>query len=375
MRRSHITGLALAIAAAACGIGVARADEVTIASAGPLSGPQAFFGVTWQNGMQLYLDEVNKSGGVNGHTFKFMKMDDQADPRQGTLVAQKLCDDDSVKVVLGHFNSGVVLPTLPIYSQCDMPDIIFGSNPALTQQGVANIVRPVPNDFIQGALPANYARNDMKAERAAVVNDKQTFGEGVSRIFAERFKQAGGTVTSVSQVNPTDVDFTALITQLKQQNPQVVYLGAVMPQLALFAKQMHDLGLDAKLFVPDGGYTPDLPKQAGDAAAQAIYVTFQVPPYDSSPELVDFTKRYTAAFHSDPGAYSVYGYILAQIAVAAIKSAPKLDRADIVSALHSTKLDTILGPVSFDKNGDLAGGGRVFLYHIDNGKFVLAGHS
>ena len=51
-----------------------------------------------------------------------------------------------------------------------------------------------------------------------------------------------------------------------------------MPQLALFAKQMHDLGLEAKLFVPDGGYTPDLPKQAGDAAAQAIYVTFQVPP-------------------------------------------------------------------------------------------------
>ncbi len=337
MRRSHIIGLALAVAA---GIGgVAHADEVTIASAGPLSGPQAFFGVTWQNGMQLYLDEVNKSGGVNGHTFKFVKMDDQADPRQGTLVAQKLCDDDSVKVVLGHFNSGVVLPTLPIYAQCDMPDIIFGSNPALTQQGVTNIVRPVPNDFIQGALPAHYARDDMKAERAAVVNDKQTFGEGVSRIFAERFKQAGGTVTSISQVNPTDVDFTALITQLKQQNPQVVYLGAVMPQLALFAKQMHDLGLDAKLFVPDGGYTPDLPKQAGDAAAQAIYVTFQVPPYDSSPELVDFTKRYTAAFHSDPGAYSVYGYILAQIAVAAIKNAPKLDRADAYhgAAFHQAR--------------------------------------
>lgn len=355
--------------------GRASADEVTIASAGPLSGPQAFFGVTWQNGMRLYLEEANKAGGIAGHTFKFLAMDDQADPRQGTLVAQKLCDDDAVKIVLGHFNSGVVLPTLPIYSQCGMPDIIFGSNPSLTQQGVTNIVRPVPNDFIQGALPATYARQEMKFDRAAVVNDKQTFGEGVSRIFGERFKQAGGTVTSVSQVNPSDVDFTALITQLKLQNPQVIYLGAVMPQLALFAKQMHDLGLNAKLFVPDGGYTPDLPKQAGDAAAQAIYVTFQVPPYDSSPELVDFTKRYTARFHSEPGAYSVYGYILAQIATQAIKNVPTLDRAALIQALHSVKLDTILGPVSFDKNGDLAGGGRVFLYHIDNGKFVLVGHS
>jgi branched-chain amino acid transport system substrate-binding protein len=355
--------------------GAARADEITIASAGPLSGPQAFFGVTWQNGMRLYLDEVNKAGGVAGHTFKFLAVDDQADPRQGTLIAQKLCDDDAVKLVLGHFNSGVILPTLTIYAQCGMPDIIFGSNPSLTQQGVTNIVRPVPNDFIQGALPAMYARQEMKFDRAAVVNDKQTFGEGVSRIFGERFKQAGGTITSVSQVNPSDVDFTALITQLKLQNPQVVYLGAVMPQLALFAKQMHDLGLNAKLFVPDGGYTPDLPKQAGDAAADAIYVTFQVPPYDSSPELVDFTKRYTAQFKSEPGAYSVYGYILAQLAVQAIKSTPTPNRAALIQALHSAKLDTILGPISFDKNGDLAEGGRVFLYHINNGKFDMVGHS
>ncbi len=71
----------------------------------------------------------------------------------------------------------------------------------------------------------------------------------------------------------------------------------------------------------------------------------------------------------------MYGYILAQIAVQAIKSVPTLDRAALIKALHSVKLDTILGPVSFDKNGDLAGGGRVFLYHIDNGKFVLVGHS
>ena len=130
---------------------------------------------------------------------------------------RSLCDDDAVKIVLGHFNSGVVLPTLPVYGQCGMPDIIFGSNPSLTQQGATNIVRPVPTDFIQGALPATFARQDMKVERAAVVNDKQTFGEGVSRIFGEKFKEAGGTITSVSQVNPTDVDFTALITQLKRQ--------------------------------------------------------------------------------------------------------------------------------------------------------------
>ena len=87
----------------------ARADEVTVASAGPLSGPQAVFGVSWQNGMKLYFEQVNKAGGVAGHTFKLMQLDDKADPREGTLVAQKACEDDSVIALLGHFNSGVTL--------------------------------------------------------------------------------------------------------------------------------------------------------------------------------------------------------------------------------------------------------------------------
>lgn len=368
-----------AVLAGALGVGMAlagpvAADEITIASAGPISGPQAFFGVTWQNGMRLYLNEVNKAGGVDGHTFKFLAMDDQADPRQGTLVAQKLCEDSKVMVVLGHFNSGVVLPTLPIYAQCNMPDIIFGSNPPLTQQGFTNIVRPVANDYIQGALPATYMRDTLHFTRVAVVNDKQTFGQGVSTIFAQDFKKLGGTVTSVSQFNPTDVDFTALITNLKLQKPEAVYIGAVMPQLALFAKQMHELGLNAKLFTPDGGYTPDIIKQAGEAAAQNIYVTFQVPPYDSSPALIDFTKKYEAAFHSAPGAYSAYGYVLAQIAVDAIKHAAKVDRTDIIKALHATKLNTILGPMSFKPDGDLTVG-PVFLYHVEGTKFVLVSHS
>jgi branched-chain amino acid transport system substrate-binding protein len=368
-----------AVLAGALGIGAAlagpvAADQITIASAGPISGPQAFFGVTWQNGMRLYLDEVNKAGGVSGHTFKFLAMDDQADPRQGTLVAQKLCENPSVLVVLGHFNSGVVLPTLQVYAQCDMPDIIFGSNPALTQQGFKNVVRPIANDYIQGALPATYLHDTLHVTRVAVVNDKQTFGQGVSTIFAQDFKKLGGTVTSVSQVNPTDVDFTALITNLKLQKPEAVYLGAVMPQLSLFAKQMHELGLNAKLFTPDGGYTPDLVKQAGEAAAQNVYVTFQVPPYDSSPGLIDFTKKYEAAFHSQPGAYSAYGYVLAQIAVDGIKHAQKVDRKDIITTLHSAKLDTILGQMSFKPNGDLTVG-PVFLYRVQGTKFVLVSHN
>jgi branched-chain amino acid transport system substrate-binding protein len=365
--------LALALGSTLFG-GGAFADQVTIASAGPISGPQAFFGVTWQNGMRLYLDEVNKKGGVKGHTFTFSPLDDKADPREGTLVAQRFCEDSNVIAILGHMNSGVSLATLPVYSDCNMPDIVAGSNPTLTQQGYKNIVRPIANDYVQGELPAKYARETLHASKAAVVNDKQAFGQGVSEIFAKDFKQTGGIVTSVSSVNPSDVDFTALITQIKAQNPDVVYLGAVMPQLSLFAKQMHEQGLNTKLFVPDGGYTPDLVKQAGEEAAANVYVTFQVPPYESSPALVEFSKAYKARFNEDPVAYSAYGWIMAQVAVEAINKANKLDRASVIQALHSVKLNTILGPIEFDDKGDLKSG-PVFLYHVTPKGFDLIGHS
>ena len=101
--------VALAGAAALLGLSFlpAAAEEVSIGAEAPLSGPQALFGVTWHNGIKMYFDEVNAKGGVNGKTFKLVQLDDKADPREGTLVAQKFCDDASIKTVIGPFNSGV----------------------------------------------------------------------------------------------------------------------------------------------------------------------------------------------------------------------------------------------------------------------------
>lgn len=362
----------LSLAATALGP-AARADEVTVASAGPLSGPQAVFGVSWQNGMKLYFDQINKAGGTAGHTFKLIQLDDKADPREGTLVAQKTCEDDKVLALLGHLNSGVTLATLPIYSDCSMPVLEFGSNPRVTQQGYKDVFQVVANDYVQGALPAEYIRNTLHLAIAAVVNDKQAFGQGVSEIFAKNFAKLGGKVLSTSFVNPTDMDFTALITQLKAQKPDVIYLGAVMPQLALFAKQMKEQGLPAKLFTPDGGYTDDFIKQAGPAAAEGSYITFQAPPYDSSPELQAFARDYQAAFHEDAGPYSAYGYVMAQIVVDAVKSKPAT-RAGMMDAFRTMDLKTMLGPVSFLPTGQIRTA-PLFLYQVQKGKFVLVGHS
>lgn len=348
------------------------AKDMSIGLAGPLSGPQAYFGSTWHNGFKLYVDKLNAAGGANGTTVKIDQEDDKADPREGTLVAQKFCDNEDVIIGLVNFNSGVAQSTLPIYEDCTMPTMTFGSNPALTQQGYKYMVRPVANDFAGALLPAEYALQKLNAKTAIVVNDKQVFGQGISEIFGKNFTAGGGKLLDTLSVAPTDVDFTAILAQIKTKNPDVIYLGAVMPQLALFAKQMHEQGVKATLLVPDGGYTPDYISQAGQVNVQGSLVAVQAPPMDASPAIADFAKQYKEKFGEEAGPYSIYGYVQGQILEAVLKNAKGLTREDMNEALHNVKVDTAIGHLEFDDVGELKVAPS-YLYKVDGDKFTLIG--
>src|SRR3954466_2576460 len=94
---------AIALLAGAHG---ARADDIKIGMSGPTSGAEAYFGTTWMNGAELAIKEVNDAGGIDGRKVVMVRLDDQGDPKQGTLVAQRFCDDEAMLAVIAHFNSG-----------------------------------------------------------------------------------------------------------------------------------------------------------------------------------------------------------------------------------------------------------------------------
>lgn len=353
------------------GLSAVHAADIKIGFAAPLTGPQAYFGTTWLNGVQLYVDQVNAKGGIDGNKIVIVPADDKADPREGTIIAQRFCDDGEVKAVVGHLNSGITIPTMDIYSACDLSQLTVSSSPQVTELGYANIVQPVANDFAQGKLSALYAYNELKARKAATINDKQAFGQGVAQLFEKDFAAAGGEIVSSVSVDAKDVDFSSVITNLKQANPEVIYFGGVMPQLALFAKQMRDLGLDAKLLVPDGAYTPDYVKLAGDAGV-GTFVTFQAPPYDATQELKDFAAAYEAKYSDKPGPQSAFGWMQVQILEAAIKAAPGLDRAEILKNARATDMDTVVGRIKINEKGGIDTGG-LYIYRVEKDGFTLVG--
>ena len=101
----------------------ARADDIKIGMSGPTSGAEAYFGTTWMNGAELAIKEVNDAGGIDGRKVVLVRLDDQGDPKQGTLVAQRFCDDDAMLAVVAHFNSGVTIPASDVYNRCGMPQV------------------------------------------------------------------------------------------------------------------------------------------------------------------------------------------------------------------------------------------------------------
>jgi branched-chain amino acid transport system substrate-binding protein len=360
--------------AAAIGLMVAlqgaQADDIKIGMSGPTSGAEAYFGNTWMNGAELAIKEVNDAGGIGGRKVALVRQDDQGDPKQGTLVAQRFCDDAGMLAVIAHFNSGVTIPASDIYNRCGLPQVTNSSNPKVTAAGYQNLFRPIANDFMQGGIPGDYVADVLKAKTAAIVHDKQAFGQGVAEVFKSQVEKRGGKVTSFSGVTATDVDFSALITKLKGENPDVVYYGGTMPAVALFLKQMRSLGLKATFFAADPAFLPDFITTAGPSVAEGSIVSFQAPPYDSTPALKEFAAKYQAAWKDAPGSYSAYGYNEAKIILEAMARAKPLSRESIVAELRKTKSQGLTGMIEFTDKGELKQP-AVFLYKVKDGKFVL----
>src|SRR5579863_8150983 len=207
----------------------AFADEVVkIGHAAPLTGANAEWGKDTENGARLAVEEINAKGLVIGGqkvTLELDAQDDQADPRQGTQVAQKLVDDGVVAVV-GHLNSGVSIAASRIYHDAHILQISPDStNPQFTQQGYDTTYRLVATDSEQAPVLAHYAINTLHAKRIAIVDDSTAYGQGLANQFADAVKASGGTVVAREATTDKAIDFKGILTQLKGQTPDVIFYG------------------------------------------------------------------------------------------------------------------------------------------------------
>src|SRR3954454_10205017 len=303
-----------------------EAITVTIAHAGPLTGSIAHLGKDDENGVHLAVDQANaKKIVIDGKpvTFAMTSEDDQADPKVGTTVAQKLVDA-KVAAVIGHLNSGVSIPASEIYTKAGIP-MISGSatNPTLTERGLKTVFRTVGRDDQQGPAIASYIAHELKAKKVAIIDDKTAYGEGLANEVEKTLKAAKIQVVGRERTTDKETDFKAILTKIKAKNPDVVFHGGMDATGGPMLKQARELGIKAVFAFGDGACTDEMGKLAGKAAEGLVCSQAGLPREAASPE---FTKAFNAKF-GEIKQYAPLFYDATNAVIEAMKKADSVDPA------------------------------------------------
>ncbi|MGV2292015.1 branched-chain amino acid ABC transporter substrate-binding protein [Trinickia sp. YCB016] len=368
MKHSAVAALALF---AVCN--VASADTVVkIGHVAPLTGGSAQQGKDNENGARLAIEEINAKGLViNGQkvTLELDPQDDAGDPRTATQVAQKLVDD-KVAAVVGHETSGTSIPASKIYSDAGIVQISpSATNPTYTLQGFKTTYRVVATDAQQGPALANYAAKVMKVKTVAVVDDSTSYGQGLANEFEKNAKALGLNVVSHDATNDKAVDFRAILTKIKGENPDAIMYGGMDATGGPFAKQAKQLGMRLKILAGDGVCTSSIAALAGNGTDNIVCSEAGM-----GLEKMDggaaFEAKYEKRFGQHIQLYAPYTYDAVYIIVDAMKRAKSTDAAKIVAAMPATDYKGVIGETTFDAKGDLKHG-VISLYGYKDGKKSL----
>jgi branched-chain amino acid transport system substrate-binding protein len=367
--------LSISVAIALSGgiVAAASADEVIrIGHVAPLTGGIAHLGKDNENGARLAVEEINAKGltiGGQKVTLELDAQDDAADPRTATQVAQRLVDDNVVAVV-GHLTSGTSIPASKIYSDASIVQISPSStNPAYTQQGFKTTYRVVATDAQQGPALANYAANELKVKSVAIVDDSTQYGQGLANEFEKTAKSLGLNVMSHEATNDKAVDFRAILTKIKGENPDAIMYGGSDDTGGPFAKQAKQLGLRAKVLAGDGLCTDKLPDLAGDATDNIICSEAGI----ALQKMVGgkaFEAKYKKRFGQPIQLDAPFAYDAVYIIVDAMKRSQSISPAKVLAAMPDTDYHGVVGETTFDSKGDLRHG-VISLYNFKSGKKTL----
>ncbi|PEH81746.1 branched-chain amino acid ABC transporter substrate-binding protein [Burkholderia gladioli] len=354
----------------AAGTPASAADLVKIGFAAPLTGTQSNYGTDMQKGVQLAIDDFNATKPVIGGkpvTFTLDSQDDQADPRTGTTVAQRLIDD-GVSGIIGHFNSGTSIPASDLYERAGLPQVSMATSPQYTARGYKTTFRLLTSDAQAGRIVGSYVVNTLHYKRVAIIDDRTAYGQGIADEFAVAVQKAGGTIVKRDFTNDKALDFSAILTNLKGMNPDAVFYGGGDAQSSPMIRKMRQLGIKAAFVTGEMSKSPTFLKVGGEAAEGAIVYMGGLPK-EKMPGFAGFEQRYKARFKEEVVTYSPYSYDGTIALLTAMKNAnstdpkvygPYLDKVSIKGVSAAT--------IAYDPKGDLRDA-PVTIYRVDHGAF------
>ena len=333
-------------------------EIIKIASVSPLSGSESALGVSMMQGVQLAVEQHAADFAPYHIQIQFVPEDDQADPKMGVSIAQKLVSDPDVLAVAGHLNSGVTIPSEDVYHSANLAMYTpIATNPQITEMGYQNVGRVCGRDDTQGISAAVFAFNNLKAKTYFVVQDQTAYGQGIADQFKKQCDAEGMTSLGYEGITQGDVDFSAVCDKIVKANPDVVYFGGVYAEGGLLLKQLRQKGYNGQVIECDGVDSPEYVNIAGQYVVGTYYTTMAAN-LGGTPQGQAYIAAYTAKFGKAPDSYATYGYddglaIMAGLLQAVKDSGGKVPtRAQVVTDMRNVQLQGVTSFIVFDANGD-----------------------
>ena len=344
----------------------ARAD-VHIGVAGPMTGSNATFGEQEREGARQAVADLNAAGGVLGQTVVLDVGDDACDPRQAVSVANDLASK-GVKFVAGHYCSGSSIPASKVYADEGILEISPAStNPDYTDKGTWNTFRVCGRDDQQGAVAGKFLAERFKGEKIAILNDNSAYGKGLAAETEKGLVANGGKAELTASFTPGEKDYSALVSRLKGSGIAVIYVGGYQTESGLIIRQAKEQGMKATLVGGDALQSREFWQITGDAGNGTL-MTF--PPDPRNRPVAKKVVDEFSARKVDPEGYVLYTYASVQVWAEGAKKAGSLEPKKIAAALRgSGPFETVVGPISFDKKGDITESGYV-LYIWKDGNYA-----
>jgi branched-chain amino acid transport system substrate-binding protein len=358
MLRRTLFGAAASAAMALMLTAAPASARIRIATVGPITGQYAALGQQMKEGAGQAVEDINKAGGVLGQQLVLEVGDDACDPRQAVSVANQMASK-GVKFVAGGFCSGSSIPASKVYAEEGVLQITPAStNPKYTDEGSWNTFRVCGRDDQQGQIAGKYLAEHFKNDKIAILNDNSAYGKGLAEETKKALNAAGVQEAVNTAYTPGERDYSALVSRLKQAGVSVIYVGGYHTEAGLIIRQAKEQGMKATLVGGDALVTNEFWQIAGDAGNGTL-MTFPADPR-KRPTAMEVVKEFKAK-NIDPEGYVLYTYAAIQVWAEGAKKAGTADPKKVADALKASgPWQTVLGPIGFDKKGDVTSSDFVF---------------
>lgn len=341
-----------------------------------LTGNTASYGTSAANGAKLAFKEINAAGGVLGKQIQLVTADNKGEPSESANAMSKVISQNKVVAITGFTVSSCGIAASAVAEANKIPFVAAATvNPRVTVDERTGKVKEYTFracfiDSFQGTVGANFALNGLKAKRTAVMTDTSSdYSKGLADVFKSTYTKAGGNIVGEESYLQKDQDYKPILTKIKAQNPDLIYIPGYYEDVGKIIKQARELGMNMPVLGGDAWDSPVLVEMGG---AQALNNTFFTNFYsieDKNPVSNAFVESYRKEYGKTPDSMAAMGYDAAKLLVDGIKRANSTEAGKIKDALSATKkFSSVSGEMSLNENHDAVRG--VVIIELKDGKQV-----